>query len=266
MNSTCSKSLISGGATLCGLWYVPDRGIRTQSATRRAAEIAGWTATGRGLDVVPDEHALFTALHTCAFQAARRGRSKNTAAVDRDPWYGRWRGIREYIVERNLGLVYSMFRRFNSPGQDEDDRLSEAMCGLCRAVERFNPWKGYRFSTYAYNVIARSLMRREKREKRYRQLFPVQHDVLFEWPSGSFDFSAELYAERLSRAIGGNLADLTKLETKIIALRFPRKGGRRSTFQEIGDAVGLSKERIRQVQNVALGKLREVLETDPVLQ
>jgi RNA polymerase sigma factor (sigma-70 family) len=159
-----------------------------------------------------------------------------------------------------------MFRRFNSPGQDEDDRLSEAMYGLCRAVERFNPWRGYRFSTYACNAIGRALGRREKREKRYRQLFPVQHDVLFERPSGPFDSSAELYAERLSRAIEENLADLTKLEAKVIALRFPRKDGRRPTLREIGDAVGLSKERIRQVQNVALNKLREVLETDPVLQ
>ena len=266
MNSTCSKSLISGGATLCGLWYVPDRRIRTQSATRRAAEIAGWAATGQGLEVVPDEHALFTALHTCAFQAARCAGGENGAVVECETWSGRWRGIREYIVERNLGLIYSMLRRFNSPGQDEDDRLSEAMYGLCRAVERFNPWCGYRFSTYACNAIVRSLMRREKREKRYRQLFPVQHDVLFERPSGPFDSSGELYAERLSRAIEENLADLTKLEAKIIALRFQRKDGRRATFREIGYAVGLSKERVRQIQNVALSKLREVLETDPVLR
>ena len=157
MNSTCRKSSISEGATYFGLWYVPDKRIRSQSATRRAAEIAAWTTTGRASGVVPDEHALFTALHTCAFQASRCAEGENGAVVERDTWSGRWRGIREYIVEKNLGLIYSMFRRFNSPGQDEDDRLSEAMYGLCRAVERFNPWKGYRFSTYACNAIARSL-------------------------------------------------------------------------------------------------------------
>ena len=75
-----------------------------------------------------------------------------------------------------------------------------------------------------------------------------------------------MYAERLSRAIKGDLADLTKLEAKIIALRFPREDDRGVTLREIGDAIGLSKERIRQIETTALGKLREVLASDPVLQ
>jgi RNA polymerase primary sigma factor len=216
--------------------------------------------------VEPDEHALFTALHTCAFRAGRCAGGENGAAIERESWFRRWHGIREHIVERNLGLVYSMVRRFNSPGQDKDGRLSDAMLGLTRAVDRFNPWRGYRFSTYACNVLARALMRRGKRETRRRQFFPVQYDVAFERPSGQSDSAAKLYAERLSRALDANLADLTELEARIVALRFPRKTDRRSTFREIGDGVGLSKERVRQIQNVALSKLREVLEADPVLQ
>jgi RNA polymerase sigma factor (sigma-70 family) len=266
MDTLSNKSLISSGVAHSKLWYVPDRRIRTQSATRRATGIAQWVTTRQGSDMEPDEHALFTALHTCAFRAARCAGGENGAVVERKSWFSRWRGIREYIVERNLGLAYAMIRRFNSPGEDEDDRLSDAMLGLTRAVDRFNPWRGYRFSTYACNAIGRALIRRGRRETRYRQLFPVQYDVLFERPVGPSDSSAELYAERLSRAIGGNLADLTKREAKIIALRFQRKDGRRSTFQEIGDAVGMSKERVRQIQNGALSKLREVLEADPVLQ
>jgi RNA polymerase primary sigma factor len=75
-----------------------------------------------------------------------------------------------------------------------------------------------------------------------------------------------LYAERLNLALAGNLAELTPLETRVIAQRFPRFSGHRQTFREIGDTVGLSKERVRQVQNRALGKLREALAIDPVLQ
>lgn len=264
--TTLSHSTLFNGSAHRVLWYVPDERIRTEPAARRAAELAQVTTCGHGPRTELDEHALFAALHTCAFRATRPAEGESSALVEREIWFRRWHGIREHVVERNLGLVYSMLRRLNSFGQDEDDRLSDAMLGLTRAVNQFNPWRGYRFSTYACNVIVRALMGHGRREKRYRQVFRVQHDVVFERPSGPSDSSADLYAERLSRALDENLADLTKLETKIIALRFPWKDGRRSTFQEIGNAVGLSKERVRQIQSVALSKLREVLETDPVLQ
>ena len=52
----------------------------------------------------------------------------------------------------------------------------------------------------------------------------------------------------------------------IIAKRFLRSAGESLTFQEIGNDVGLSKERVRQLQNIALGKLRATLEADPVLR
>jgi RNA polymerase primary sigma factor len=186
--------------------------------------------------------------------------------VEREAWLGRWHGIREHLTERNLGLVYSMLHRFNLMNQDVDDRLSDGMYALSRAVERFNPWKGYRFSTYACNVIVRELMRGRRSENRHRALIPIQSSSPFEHLFRRSDSGAALYAERLSRVIEGNLADLTTLEQKIIALRFLRADNQRVTFQKIGDAVGLSKERIRQIQTEALGKLREVLETDPILQ
>lgn len=245
------------------LWYVPDRRIQTPLAARQAAEIAEWARTGKNLRTKPDEHAIFAAFHTCAFRAARQ--PQNTL-VECEQWSRRWRHIREHIVRNNLGLAYTMLSRFRAHDQDEDDRLSEAMYGLYRAVDRFDPWKGYRFSTYACNIIARSLTRRGKREQRYRQLFPVHYEVLFERPSGSPDSATDLYAERLNLALKGNLAELTPLEARVIAQRFPRSSGHRQTFREIGNAVGLSKERVRQVQNRALGKLREALATDPILQ
>jgi len=159
-----------------------------------------------------------------------------------------------------------MLGRIRSCDEDEDDRLSEAMYGLARAVERFNPWKGYHFSTYACNAILRSLLRRGKRQRQYRALFPVQHDVYLERPSQSPDSRTALYAERLKRAMSANLAELTELETKIIAERFPRDREDRLTLQRIASGVGLSKERVRQIQDVALAKLRGILEVDPILQ
>jgi RNA polymerase primary sigma factor len=245
-------------------WYVPDRRIRTRCAARRATETAEWARTGNNLEADSDEHALFAAFHTCAFKAAQCARR---GQAERDQWSARWRHIREYIVKNNLGLVYVMLARFSRELRDDDARLSEALYGLARAVERFNPWEGYRFSTYACNVIARGLMRSYRRERRHEELFPVQHDACFERPSRGSDPRAGLVAERLSHALENNLAGLSRLEAKIINQRFPRGPGRkqRATFYEIGNAVGLSKERVRQIQNEALKKLRTVLQADPVL-
>jgi len=248
------------------LWYVPNRHIRTESASRDAIEIAEAIANQASLEPSPDEHGLFVALHTCAYHAARRDRAKQIPMKERHTWARRWEDIPAYIVEQNIGLVYSMISRVGSRRLDEDDLLSEAMLALTRAVDRFDPWRGYRFSTYACNVIARALMRRGKQESRYRQLFPVQQEISYEPSSDEPDVNSELYAERLHRVLDDNLGDLTGLETTILTHRFPPKSESRLTFREIGDAIGLSKERVRQIQNVALDKLREVLLADSMLQ
>jgi RNA polymerase sigma factor (sigma-70 family) len=248
------------------LWYVPDRRLMTKQAASAAEEIVAWIRGEVELDNEPDDVALFAALHTCAYRAVRNMRSKQISDEERADWVSCWEVVREFVVEKNLGLAYSMIGRFSSKNVDEDDMLSDAMLGLSRAVDRFNPWKGYRFSTYACNVIARALMRRGKRETNRRRLFPVQYDVTFEKPVELPDGQEQLYVERLSHALNENLGELTDLETSILNKRFTFERRERLTFQEIGRSVGLSKERVRQIQNVALGKLREVLAADPVLQ
>lgn len=263
---------VGGGAAAVdvrSLWYVPDRRIRTEAAGREAIAVAEAVA-GSGRPSVPlDEQTLFVAMHACAFQAARIWRQGAATGGRRRglrAWAERREAIRSYIVEQNLGLVFSMIGRFGSRQLDEDDLLSEAMYALTRAVDRFNPWRGFKFSTYACNVIARALMRRGRQEGRYRRFFPVQHDVLFEEAESAPDANGELYVERLRTVLENNLGELNELETKILAHRFPEDQDHRLTFQEIGDVIGLSKERVRQIQNGALDKLREVLVGDPVLQ
>jgi len=267
MTNQLNKPFPAPEVDLKQLWYVPDRRLQTKSATNEAIAIADWIRTGQGLPEKPKEESLFVALHTCAYQAAKPAKRKPISQNQRRNWARRWWIIREYLVEKNMGLVYSMMGRFSVHHSDEDDMLSDALLGLSRAVDRFNPWRGFRFSTYACNVIARALMRRGKQENLHRRLFPVQHDISLEQPDRSPDNRMELYAERLNRVLEENLGELTELESRILAERFLRDDDRpRLTFQEIGDAIGLSKERVRQIQNIALSKLRGVLDQDPVLQ
>lgn len=248
------------------LWYVPDQRVRTKAAANQVIRVTRWILTGRGLDEEPDELMLFKALHTAAFRAARRSSKRTITGAERRLWARRWQVVREHIVEKNLGLVHLTMRRFRFQTLDEDDLLSEAMYGLGRAIDRFNPWKGFRFSTYACNVIARALLRRGKGESRYRRLFPVQHDASYEKPSEVGDYRMDLCLERLRRVLDRNLGELTDLEATVLSHRFPMDREPRRTFQEIGTLVGLSKERVRQIQNIALQKLRRVLAEDPVLR
>lgn len=236
---------------------------RKLMSSRQAAAVAEYASFGRGLDHEPDEQELFVAMHSCAkLNETARHRKKDAVSC----WEARRRAIRDYIVEKNMGLAYSVVHRVGSRKVNEDDLLSDAMFALARAVDQFNPWKGYRFSTYACTVIARDLMRRGKRESSYRRLFPVQHDATMERPSRRVDTGTELYVERLQLALDSNLGQLTDLEARILAERFPTDAESRLTFLEIGDMVGLSKERVRQIQNIALQKLRRVLGEDPVLR
>lgn len=234
-------------------------------SSKQAAAVADAVINARLDEEQNEEQVLFKALRTCARLAGRDTTRKISGEGRNTIWEQRWQALRGHIVEMNMGLAYSVVHRVGSRKVNEDDLLSDALLGLTRAVDQFNPWKGYRFSTYACTVIARDLMRRCKRETAYRKLFPVQHEVTLERPGRKPDHGTELYVERLQRVINSNTCNLTELESRILSQRFPEDPESRLTFLEIGASVGLSKERVRQIQNIALQKLRKVLTEDPVL-
>jgi len=249
------------------MWYKPHSRIRSASAANRAAEIARRIRHREPMEDSWDETILFAAQHTCAFQAKRACERGDKAGYRR--WACRWRRIRDYLVESNLGLVYSMMSRLRLDRTHRDELNSEGLVALVRAVERFDPWRNIRFSTYACNLIVRDLINLSRRTTRYRNLFPYHYDETFEQPAEVADTRGDLYVERLRRALNRNLAGLTDLESNILQQRFPmdnRAAPKRRTLQEIGNEMGVSKERVRQIQMKALGKLREVLDSDPLLK
>ncbi|HNQ22339.1 MAG TPA: sigma-70 family RNA polymerase sigma factor [Phycisphaerae bacterium] len=247
------------------LWYVADRRIRSVEAAERAAELAEWVSGRVKVAEEPSEQELFAGLHTCAYRASLRGRGQMVAADERAVWCRRWGELRTYLVEQNLGLAYSMMKRFGAKDLDRDELRSEALWALMRAVDRFDPWRECRFSTYACNAIRRALVTHWKKVGRYRRVFPAHHDGSYE-ELLERDEATDLYVERLQQVLEHNLGELTALEAKILNRRFPLDSSRRLTLQQIGDSIGLSNERVRQLQNRALGKLRAVLDADPALQ
>ena len=245
---------------------LPDRRVRTPKAATAAIEFAELLTTDGDPGQGQNETEQFAALYTCAYRATRRGGRRPILPSERSLWATRWKIIRDHIVDQNLGLVYATLTRFHPRQADWDDFRSEAFLALVRAVEGFNPWRGFRFSTYACSAIMRSLVHASKKVSRQRLRFPMELDVEREVAEQREDAHAALYLDRLRQALDTNLGELTERESKVLARRFPMEGGSRLTLEEIGDDFGLSKERVRQIQRMALTKLRAVLEADPALQ
>ena len=250
---------------------VGDRRARTKNAARNAARIAAWIDAQSGTNHSDtkieglDDHSLFSALQTCAYRATRKAYGRPARSGERHEWAQRWRLIRDYLIRRNLGLVYKMLARFQAPQADRDDLQSEAYLALIRATAGFNPWRGIRFSTYACHSIVRALIQVARKASRHRLQIVADPEAGPEPPLRSNDAS-ELRVDRLRVALHENRGKLTERESTILAGRFPADGRPARTLAQIADAIDLSKERVRQIQDVALTKLRRVLEADPVLQ
>lgn len=250
--------------------YVADRRVKTKRAAEKAEHVAervkaaGEPGAENGHDKFT-EFELFAALHTCAYRAMRSGRGRRVTERERLEWAARWKLIRDHLIDQNLGLAYSTLTRFQASHTEWEDLRSESFLALVRAVEGFNPWRGFRFSTYACHAIVRALVHASRKSSRYRLQFPAELEAWRE-PAAQTDHWSELFVDRLRRALHENHGELTERETTVLAGRFPVGGGLGRTLSEIGDALGLSKERVRQIQNSALNKLREVLEADPALQ
>jgi len=176
---------------------------------------------------------------------------------------------RDEIASDNLGLVYSLFKQTRVANVDGDELLSEGMMALTRAIDTFDAWRGFRFRTYACYAIIRAFYRSGLKESKRRQREPVNFDIELERSHWTETHRAEetvLYAERLTKILASGEADLPAMEKQILAQRFPMGFGKQGrTLADIGEQMELSKERVRQIQNSALAKLRRALETDPVL-
>lgn len=263
----CSdEAVVNSGPTR----RMADRQAKTSSAAKEARRIAAWVAAQAGANHKPqqerpDEHVLFAALQTCAYRATQKAGGKPVTPVERDQWARRWRLVRDYLIGQNLGLAYKMAGRFQASYLDQDDLRGEAFLALVHAVEGFDPWRGPRFSTYACHAIVYALGKAAKKSSRHRLQLAAEAETRRP-PRSNGSRWLELYVERLRSALRENHGDLTEQESTVLVGRFPLGGGSRRTLSQIGDTLGLSKERIRQIQNSALTKLRDALQADPFLQ
>lgn len=171
---------------------------------------------------------------------------------------------RANLVKGNLALVYAMARRMHLNGVEFTEMISEGNMALLRSVEKFNVSRGCRFSTYACRSILKSFSRLAKKVNRRHKNIPTQSTSMIDYHEITMDLHQQRWNDSLDtlrEIIQKNQAKLSEVEKTIVQERFSlQRGGKGRTLTEIASMVGLTNERVRQLQINALGKIRNTME------
>ena len=213
------------------------------------------------------EYHLFRKMNYLKHRASRLRESLETARGNRsqimdeiDELYEGAVRVKNRIVQSNLRLVVSIAKRHVASTDDFFALVSDGNMSLIRAVEKFDYSRGNKFSTYASWAIMKNFARTIPSEFKHRDRFRTTAEELF---VARQDDRLDPYVEETvqrsrQRELSKILNRLDEREQKIITARFGLgRGNEPLTLKEVGEAMGVTKERIRQLEARALNKLRE---------
>ncbi len=211
------------------------------------------------------ERALFLQLNFHKFQFV-------TARRKIDPQFARSRDLRRLeeirrrvadsknrIVQANLRLVVSVARKHLRPGLSLMELISDGNLTLIRAVDSFDTHKGNRFSTYATFALMKGFARSVS------EMLSSGHEAvhgdtfLASLPEAASSRPAAELADR--DQVHQLMSRLERRERDVIAAHYGLSEGRPSTYEQVGSKMGLSKQRVRQIEQSALAKMRSPFAT-----
>jgi RNA polymerase primary sigma factor len=269
-----------------------ERGIEKQLFGTEGHEpelpLTSWYAPTRDEAIEAGSHSAPTLMKPAEektmflrFNFAKCKLSKMKAKIEKDgltremaedflEWHRKFEHFREYLTRTNLALVLAMAKRTRLGDVDFAEIVSEGNMALLRAVDKFNVERGFKFSTYACRAILKAFSRTALKSSRYKTRFPVEFEPDYEksdWTDRKRDAVQEDCVDELKQIVDRNLAELSDVEQTVIRRRFNWEQTETSplTLEEVGQIIGVTKERVRQIQNKALTKIRHVME-DGVLR
>lgn len=232
-------------------------------------------AAPRGSLTGEQEKHLFLRLNYARYRLFRLLEANAGRALRADDMHDllKWDTIiedtRNEIVRFNIPLVLAMAKRTRITGVDQSDLISEGNMALLRSVDKFDTARGFKFSTYACRAILKSFSRVATRTARYRGYFPTEFDPTLEKSNCQDERRREIEdtcVSELRSILGSNMASLNDVERQVILARFAIETAdtedppKAKTLEQVGEMIGVTKERVRQIQNKALSKLKTLLE------
>lgn len=168
--------------------------------------------------------------------------------------------VKNKIVQSNLRLVVSIAKRHLAPHDDFFGLISDGNMSLIRAAEKFDYSRGNKFSTYASWAIMKNFARTIPDEFKHQDRFRTSSEEVFDFQQ---DQRADNFALEIDQAVRTDqiqkiLHTLDQREQQIIVRRFGLDHRFEPlTLKEVGEAMGVTKERVRQLEARALTKLRQ---------
>lgn len=169
--------------------------------------------------------------------------------------------VKNRLVRCNLRLVVSIARKHLGQGQQLLELVSDGNISLLKAVEKFDYSRGHRFSTYASWAIMRSFARSVPREMYQLDRFMTGREEVLELASSQGgDEWRRVNLSELRESLEVMLSQLSSRERRILMDHYGlEKGAQAQSLDQLGRKLGLSKQRVRQIEGEALRKLRSII-------
>ena len=167
--------------------------------------------------------------------------------------------VKNQLIRANLRLVVSIAKRHVGPSNNFFELVSDGNMSLIRAVEKFDFARGNKFSTYASWAIMKNFARTIPEENYRRDRFVTGHEEMFEAAADNRadEHEYESALKRMQEAVKGMLGRLDDRERRIIISRYGLNGASEQTLEQLGRELGITKERVRQIESRAQDKLRK---------